>query len=368
MKWLHVLGDDGLGGCERLSLDLAGYYARRGFAQEVVFFGQAGHGPAWRAFESLGLAPVWLPYCGRPVGFVCALAGWVRRRQVSAVLTHGLGMHLLVALAGRLGGARAVWVLVGNPPPQEPVLLAKMRRRTRLARPLTSGEIACSHYVQRAMLRDYGLPDRRIRVLHNWVDAEGIAGRAERRRAQCRDTRTSAKAPVLLMVARLDPIKDHRTVLQAIALIKGRFSGLRLRLVGDGPMREALQMLAAECGIGDVVEFLGAREDVPEQLGEADLFIFGTTRDEGFGIVLIEAMAAGVPIVCTRAGPCAEVLDEGRGGMLVPPQDPKALAEAIAAMLDNPDMAHRYAEAGRALVHSRYSVASAGETLLGWVS
>lgn len=360
---LHVLGDDDLGGCERLSLDLAAHYRGIGLPQAVIFFGRAGQGPAWRAFELMQVLPANVRYQGRPVRFVLALSRWIQCCGVKVVLTHGFGMHLLVAIAARLGGARAVLVLVGNPPPGDTRTLRRLRWRSWLARPWVTAELACSHYVRRAMLERYPLPPERVRVLQNWVNIEEI----DRRAAASRATRGVAQSPVLLMVARLDPIKDHATVLKAVARLKVAFPALRLRLVGDGPTRPTLEALATELGLLAHIDWCGAREDVPELMGQADLFVFGTTAEEGFGIVLAEAMAAGLPIVCTDSGPCAEVLGEGLAGCLVKAGDPLELSEAIGKLLRDPGLAQDYAAKASVWVRQRYSVEAAADALAEWV-
>jgi glycosyltransferase involved in cell wall biosynthesis len=363
---LHVLGGDAMGGCERLSIDLAAEYAEQGLTQAVLFYGAEGSGPAWRAFEALGVTPYRIDYDGKPVHFVWALARLCRRLGVQAVLTHGFGMHLLIAAGARLGGARRVLALVGNPPPAEPVLLRRVRRRAHLARPFVTREIACSRYVRELMLREYRLPPDRVVVVHNWVRVNEIARRAGKARAarQAAIARGDESAdPVMLMVARLDPIKDHATVIRAMALLQGANRGLRLRLVGDGSIRKTLEALADELGLADRVEFLGAREDIPEQLGRADLFVYGTTVDEGFGIVLAEAMAAGLPIVCTDVRPCAEVLDEGRAGVLVQSGSPQAMAEGMRVLMNDPGRAGQLAAQALAVACARYGVARAADEI-----
>lgn len=366
MSILHVLGGDAMGGCERLSIDLAAAYAAQGLTQAVLFYGAAGSGPAWRAFEALGVTPYRIGYDGKPFHFVWALARLCRQLGVQAVLTHGFGMHLLIAAGARLGGAGRVLALVGNPPPAEPALLRRVRWRAHLARPLVTREIACSRYVRERMLREYRLPPDRVVVVHNWVRVNEIARRADEARSarQAAIGRGDESAdPVMLMVARLDPIKDHATVIRAMALLQGTNPELRLRLVGDGSIRKALEALAKELGLADRVEFLGARGDIPEQLGRADLFVYGTTVDEGFGIVLAEAMGAGLPIVCTDVGPCAEVLDDGRVAVLVRPNSAEAMAEGLRVTLSDAHSAEQMAAVALAVSRERYDVKRAADEI-----
>ena len=114
-------------------------------------------------------------------------------------------------------------------------------------------------------------------------------------------------------------------------------------------MRDSLVRLAGELGVAGAVEFLGTRGDVPELLGAADLFLFSTTRREGLGSVLLEALAAELPVVASDVPACRELLAGGRWGRLVPPADSAALAEAVhTALAASPDPAARAAAAAYA--------------------
>ena len=119
----------------------------------------------------------------------------------------------------------------------------------------------------------------------------------------------------IIMVARLDEIKDQETLLKAYAKINQKF---RLILVGDGNKREYLEGVASELGLNIKRIFKGSKTDIPAILAEADIFAFSTTLSEGFGIALIEAMAAKLPIIATDVPACREVLDNGKAGILIP--------------------------------------------------
>jgi glycosyltransferase involved in cell wall biosynthesis len=111
---------------------------------------------------------------------------------------------------------------------------------------------------------------------------------------------------------------------------------VQLWLVGDGSQRQRLENLSTSLGLADAVTFLGSRRDVPALLGQSDVFVFSTTREEGLGTVLIEALAAGLPIVASDVPACSEALAAGRWGTLVPPSDPAAMAAALIASLQTP--------------------------------
>jgi glycosyltransferase involved in cell wall biosynthesis len=129
-------------------------------------------------------------------------------------------------------------------------------------------------------------------------------------------------------------------------------------LIGNGTRQLEYERLIAELGLTETVKLLGMRRDIPELLGQLDVFAFAATPDEGQGIALVEAMAAGVPIVATDVGACREVLDDGELGTLVPPHQPQALAAAIERTLLARDQAAAQVARARAKAFSRFTIDS----------
>lgn len=168
--------------------------------------------------------------------------------------------------------------------------------------------------------------------------------------------RLVAGGPVVGAVARLVPVKGLHHLLDAAPAVLRGCPETRFLLVGDGEMRPALEEQARALGLTDRVTFTGFREDVPSVMGGMDVVVL-PSLNEGMGRVLVMAMALGKPIVATRVGGVAELLAHGEAGLLVPPRDPRALAEAITTLLQDPSRARSLAEAGRRRA-SRYSAAS----------
>jgi len=135
----------------------------------------------------------------------------------------------------------------------------------------------------------------------------------------------------IIMVARLDEIKDHATLLRAYALLSPK--RCQLVFAGDGPEKCNLEMLCYELGINPSSIFIGLQSNIPKLLGTADVFAFSTTPSEGFGIALIEALSAGLPIVASDVPACREVLENGSAGLLVPSRDVIAWRDALARLI-----------------------------------
>lgn len=152
------------------------------------------------------------------------------------------------------------------------------------------------------------------------------------------------------IVGRLVPIKDHATLLLALTLLP---DGVRLVVAGDGELRTQLELFARELGLGGRVEFRGWVRDLASLYGELDVVVLSSIN-EGTPVAIIEAMAAGRPVVATAVGGVPDVVAPGVTGTLVPPADPAALAAAIAAALTGDALARQRTEQARAMVAGRF--------------
>ncbi|MFW5867752.1 MAG: glycosyltransferase family 4 protein [Armatimonadota bacterium] len=167
-------------------------------------------------------------------------------------------------------------------------------------------------------------------------------------------------APVACVVGRLTPWKGHRTLLRAWPEVVARVPDARLLIVGEvafweDSYAEELRSLAEELGVADSVVWAGFRDDVPDVLRLVDLLALAST-DEPFGRVVIEAMAAGLPVVATASGGVPEIVVDGETGLLVPPEEPAAMGDAIAAVLADPPLSKAMGDAGRGRATERFDV------------
>lgn len=162
--------------------------------------------------------------------------------------------------------------------------------------------------------------------------------------------------PLLGIVGRLVPIKDHVTLFQALARLYTEGRGVHLTVVGDGEERARLEGLASSLGLGLRIHFLGWRVDLETILKELDVVIC-SSRNEGTPVALIEAMAAGIPVLSTEVGGVADLVTHGLTGWLVSPGDPDAMASGIRHLLDDGPLRGRLAAAGRDVALDRHDVA-----------
>jgi len=168
----------------------------------------------------------------------------------------------------------------------------------------------------------------------------------------------------VLSIARMDRDKGLDMLISAAAYLKDRVNGLSLTLVGDGPLRSELEDQARELGIAGIVRFTGAieQEDVRNEYEKADVFVLPSFW-EGIPVVLLEAMAVGVPVVATRITGIPELITDGENGLLVPTGQKVAVALAILKLYDDRSLIEKFARAGRRKVEQEYSTRQRVETL-----
>jgi len=167
---------------------------------------------------------------------------------------------------------------------------------------------------------------------------------------------------VIGIIARLDPVKRHADLIAAFPQILQVVPAAQLIFVGDGPAASELHRLAYETGVAKKIHFLGARRDIPRVLSALDLLVL-PSQQEGLPNSILEAMAAGVPVVATRVGGIPEVVVDGETGLLVPPGNPLALAEAINSLLASPEVRQRMGGRGRARIEEHFTARRAAAEL-----
>lgn len=158
--------------------------------------------------------------------------------------------------------------------------------------------------------------------------------------------------PRLVMLARFAPPKDQALLIRAVAQIQGEY---RLRFIGEGPQMEEARALATQLGIGEKVEFLGARNDVPRLLAESHVFVLASNY-EGFPISTLEGMRAGLPIVASDVGGVKEAMVEGESGFLFAKGDAEALRQKLIPLVVDPALRERMGQAARQRYQQEFSL------------
>jgi glycosyltransferase involved in cell wall biosynthesis len=213
--------------------------------------------------------------------------------------------------------------------------------------------------LRRALIVNESIPARRVSVIYNGIDLAPYATPPEDRSAIRREMQAGDEDFVLIQVARLVPIKDHLTALRAVQRAAAALPRVRLVVVGEGPEEPAIRLFIAENGLADRIRLLGPRADVARLLSAADVFLL-SSLNEGIPLTVIEAMAAGLPVVSTDVGGVAEVVEEGRTGLLAPASDPEGLARHLLRLAADAGLRQRLGRTGR---ERAFALFSEGEML-----
>jgi glycosyltransferase involved in cell wall biosynthesis len=206
--------------------------------------------------------------------------------------------------------------------------------------------------VNAELLRPNGRAGKRTEVIPSGVDTDRFRPSPDRAAAKAAFG-IDAAALVIGTVGRLEPRKGTATLIAAVAALRDSGRDVTALIVGDGPLRAELAADAERRGVAAAVRLLGDRADVRDVLAALDAFVL-PSRTEGMSNALLEAMAMALPVVATAVGGTPEVVADGRSGLLVPADDPAAMADAVARVLDDAGLASTLGSAARRVVEDRY--------------
>ncbi len=351
VKILHVITTLDVGGAEVHLLAQVRGQSRRGHDVRVLYL--KGHGSL--ADEMRGAGAALVARAG-PMALLRSI------RWADLVHSHLLKADMATALLATLAGRGSS--LVASKHNDEQVLKRPLVSRVhgwlgnRAVR-----TIVLSDHVGRFVQEHGRLHPARIRRVYYGIDPAPFEAAVRAARADpagrnaLRASLGFAPADVVFVcVARFAPQKAHGDLLRALALVAD--PRVRLLLVGDDPFgdgRRAAEALARELGLLPRAVFAGIRRDVPALLAMSDAFVMASLW-EGLGLVFLEAMAAGLPVLATRVSAVPEVVVDGETGLLVPPADPPALAGALARLAADPAWRERLGRAGAARVQERFAL------------
>jgi glycosyltransferase involved in cell wall biosynthesis len=225
-----------------------------------------------------------------------------------------------------------------------------------LVNPLVDRVVAVSPAVAEVATRERALANGRVVTIPNGVDVDRWDPARYQPSAIRRERGIEADEKIIGIVAGLSPVKGHADFLRAAKLVLDRYPRARFFIIGDGELRAQLEALGASLGLGDRAVFTGARGDVPELLSMLDVSVLSSAT-EGMSNTLLESMAMARPIIATAVGGNVDVLRAGLTGVLVPPRNPEALAEAMLRLLNDPEGAGTMGRAARRHVVEEFTLA-----------
>lgn len=340
LKILHIDPERGWGGGEAQVFGLLTYLAAKGHQNDILTHPT---GPLFARCQDLNVTT--LPLTVRndlDLRYVPALRRLIRNGNYDIVHLHTKRAHALSLWLPRSRN-RLRWIVTRRMDYPE----AKNWYTNYLYNRRVDGVVAISRTVKDLLIRA-GVEPEKIRLIHSGIDP---------RRYECQPEKPLGGngATVIGCLAALEERKGHRFLLESAALLKSRGVNLRYQIAGEGPSRAQLEQLTGRLGLGDEVRFVGFVADTAEFLAKIDLFVMPSLF-EGLGVAALEAMAAGKAVIATKVGGLAESVVDGVTGILVPPQDPTALAHAIAKLVQAPSLAGEMGTQGQQRVMQHFTL------------
>lgn len=344
---LHLITSFEVGGTERQAVELLKRLNRERFDVRLAALRLEGvlYQEIAALFPQVPQFPLTRFYNANAAKQLLRLRALMKRERVSLVHAHDFYAGVLGASAARLAGVRSIVC-------RRHLRLSDRRVHdwgTRYAHRLADRVLVNSEAIRDHILNSGCVAPEKIVVIRNGLDAVPISPteRQQRRAALLLELNLNADAKLVGMVARLQPVKGHRYFIEAAAQIAREEADAHFVLVGEGALRREIEAQAAQLGLTNRVHLLGDRKDAARIVAGFDVAVLASLH-EGLPNTVMEAMAAGVPVVATAVGGTTELIADGETGFLVPPADAEALAQRILYALRNPDWsAHMAAEGCR---------------------
>jgi len=327
---LHVIRSFEIGGAEKLVLKLASAQAASGGVVPQIA-SLMGIGPLREEASARGLITHVVGVGGvKYVSGMCRILRLLKRLKPDIVHTHNFLSHVHAAPVARVLRIPVVHTKHGRAVTS--IGWAPWLRRAIYN--LADRIVVVSGETGTAFREKTGVDESKIRVVYNGIDTGGLSGPGRD------DARGRLGIPsgvkVLGTVSRLDRVKDHDTLLEAFARVVSRRKDCLLIIIGDGPERGNIERKVEALGLDESVRLIGFTDQVPLYLAAMDLFL-QPSKEEGLSMTILEAMAAGLPVIATPVGGTPEVIDDGETGRLVDVGNAEKLASCIVEFLEKPD-------------------------------
>lgn len=346
---VQVIYSLGIGGAEKLAVTIGAHLDRTKFRPAICALD--GDGPLADELRQREIPYHVLWHKGIEAGLLARLYRCFRLERARIVHTHQFAQLLYSLVPARLCGAKIVHT------EHEFYIYRDHAWARRLFKQLSrfcSALTVVGPEVARYYIEELGIPRQRIHVIANGVDLDHFNVETEPARHRLG---LSADDVIFGVVGRLEPEKDHRTLLQAFRALIDHRQAARLLIIGDGSLRGELESYSQSLGLERNVTFLGARTDIAEVLAALDVFVLSSVH-EGVPLSVIEAMGAGKPVIATNVGGMQLLVKPSINGLLVPSANPAALAAAMENLAANPALRREFGVRSRRIACDSFSVST----------
>jgi len=277
---------------------------------------------------------------------IAPLKKYIEKNHIKGIHSHTRITQVMGAMLGKVTGVPYVSTCHG---------FFKPRLSRRMIPCWGKRVIAISEAVEKHLKQDFGVDRQKIRLVKSGINLEDFIPMDSVRKKGLRAKYNLEEGPVIGMIARLSDVKGQDILVEAMKTVVKKFPTVKLLLIGEGKLEGVLRKMVAEAKLEEQVLFYPIVNKTMEMLSLLDIFI-NPSRQEGLGLSVMEAQASGVPVVATNVGGVLSLIEDGKTGVMVEPENPKALGRAIVKLLENKELLKKISLAAREQAVENYSL------------
>ncbi len=350
-KVLHLVQGLDVGGLEYMVVALVNQLNRKKFLPSVCCFDTLGelHNNLLNDTKTtlLKRKP------GIDLFYPFKLAALLKKDKIDIIHLHNSTAFFYGVLAGKIAG---VGRIIYTEHARDVAPNIKVRIMDKILSYLTDRIVVVAEFLKLNLVHKEWIDPKIITTIYNGIDGEPFTTEFDRQEIT-RELNISAAAKIIGIVARLDPIKNHRCLIKAMKKVSALYPNVVLIVIGDGTLRQELEELVSEEQLQNNILFLGTRNDIPRLLSVLDIFVL-CSLSEGLPLTILEAMAAGKPIVATSVGGIPEIIQDNTDGIIIRSDDSDELAAAISELIRDKKKRHDMGVKARMKFEERFTVRS----------
>lgn len=351
LKIMHLIGSVSIGGAQRLVLEMAGHTSKVDYEVHICAFGPVKNETFLVELNSLNLPVIHIQsrkFYNPSV--LWKIIKYVRQKKIDLIHTHLTDADIIGRLVSLFTGVPVLGTIHNEPKSFMKLRIDKRVLNKITAKYCTTHLVVVSGCLREQFIAEWAIPDEKISTIYNAVDIDIYLQAPAEHRLQTGDSKFT-----ITNVGRLSKQKAQHILLEAAQMVIAHFPDTQFLFVGQGKLEQDLKNLTHELGLERNVVFMGVRRDVADILASTDIFVLSSLW-EGLPLSAIEAMASACATVLTDVGGNRELIEPGKSGLIVPPGDSDALADAIISLLEQEEVRLSIGRAARARVRGKFNL------------
>lgn len=348
-KVLSIIGSLGLGGAERVVIDINKNLNKNIFEPIVCCLTTKGTFSSELEKKNIPVIPLFKKPKFDPM-IIYKICKLIKKKKIDLVHTHLWSANFWGRIAAKISGIKTIIIT------EHSTDVWKGKRHfiaDRLLSYITNKIIVVSNKVKEFYIKKLRINPDKFITIYNGIDLSKFNINTDVKKKK-KEFRVEPAEKVLMTIGRLEVAKAHNIFLKALVIVKEKIPNFKAFIIGGGPLKEEIIQMTKQLDLTEKVIITGLRKDIPSLLSMANIFILSSTR-EGFPITLLEAMSMGIPAVVTKVGGNPELCLNEKTGFLVEPNNPQVLAAAIVKILTEPKLINSFSKNSRERVRSLFT-------------